>query len=187
MVIDENGVESLTPFPPAPPARACSNTSTSPAPTASCMASRSTRRASAFGRVLAKGTPRRRRPDRPVPDGGNPAALGFSEPSGIPFGFGIIRNHYVGRTFIQPTQTGPPEIHTLARKHAPNKPILEGKRVVLVDDSIVRGNTSQRIVQMIRDAGADRSPLPRRLAPDQAPGLLRHRHALEGELIASSA
>jgi amidophosphoribosyltransferase len=88
----------------------------------------------------------------PVPDGGNPAALGYAEASGIPFGFGIIRNHYVGRTFIQPTQVGRKK--SISKKHAPNKPLLDGKRVVLVDDSIVRGNTSAKIIQMVRDAGA---------------------------------
>jgi amidophosphoribosyltransferase len=88
----------------------------------------------------------------PVPDSGVPAALGFSEASGIPFHLGIIRNHYVGRTFIEPTQV---ERQTsISKKHAPNRFVLEGKRVVLVDDSIVRGNTSKKIVKMVRDAGA---------------------------------
>jgi amidophosphoribosyltransferase len=88
----------------------------------------------------------------PVPDSGVPAALGFSEASGIPYELGIIRNHYVGRTFIEPTQ----HIRTLGvrRKHSANRGVLEGKRVVLVDDSIVRGTTSAKIVQMVRDAGA---------------------------------
>lgn len=88
----------------------------------------------------------------PVPDGGIPAALGFSQASGIPFEYGIIRNHYVGRTFIEPTQ----HIRALGvkLKHSANREQLEGKRVVLVDDSIVRGTTSLKIVQMIREAGA---------------------------------
>ncbi len=88
----------------------------------------------------------------PVPDGGTPAALGFAQASGIPFEYGIIRNHYVGRTFIEPTQ----QIRALGvkLKHSANRAMIEGKRVVLVDDSIVRGTTSQKIVQMVRDAGA---------------------------------
>mgnify|MGYP002349412007 FL=1 len=94
----------------------------------------------------------------PVPDGGTPAALGFAQASGIPFEYGIIRNHYVGRTFIEPTQ----QIRALGvkLKHSANRAMIEGKRVVLVDDSIVRGTTSvkivpqDQIVQMIRDAGA---------------------------------
>lgn len=88
----------------------------------------------------------------PVPDGGTPAALGYAQQSGIPFEYGIIRNHYVGRTFIEPTQ----QIRAFGvkLKHSANRAMIQGKRVVLVDDSIVRGTTSLKIVQMIRDAGA---------------------------------
>ena len=88
----------------------------------------------------------------PVPDSGVPAAMGFAQESGIPYELGIIRNHYVGRTFIQPKQ----EIRNIGvrLKHAANRGVLQGKRVVLVDDSIVRGTTSRKIVQMVRDAGA---------------------------------
>jgi amidophosphoribosyltransferase len=88
----------------------------------------------------------------PVPDGGTPAAIGFAQASGIPFELGIIRNHYVGRTFIEPTQ----QIRAFGvkLKHSANRAIIEGKRVILVDDSIVRGTTSVKIVQMIREAGA---------------------------------
>jgi len=88
----------------------------------------------------------------PVPDSGTPAAIGFSQEAGIPFELGIIRNHYVGRTFIQP---GDAIRHMGVKlKHNANRRMIEGKRVVLVDDSIVRGTTSQKIVQMVRDAGA---------------------------------
>ncbi len=88
----------------------------------------------------------------PVPDSGVPAALGFSQESGIPFELGIIRSHYVGRTFIQPSQ----EVRHLGvkLKHNANSALIRGKRVVLIDDSIVRGTTSVKIVQMMRDAGA---------------------------------
>jgi amidophosphoribosyltransferase len=87
-----------------------------------------------------------------VPDSGNPAAIGYSQESGIPFEMGIIRNHYVGRTFIEPTD----QIRNLGvlMKHNANRPILKGRRVILVDDSIVRGTTSLKIVQMVRDGGA---------------------------------
>jgi amidophosphoribosyltransferase len=88
----------------------------------------------------------------PVPDGGTPAAIGFAQASGIPFELGIIRNHYVGRTFIEPTQSI--RAFGVKLKHSANRAEIEGKRVVLVDDSIVRGTTSLKIVQMIRDAGA---------------------------------
>jgi amidophosphoribosyltransferase len=88
----------------------------------------------------------------PVPDSGTPAAIGFSQEAGIPFELGIIRNHYVGRTFIQP---GDAIRHMGVKlKHNANRRSIEGKKVVLVDDSIVRGTTSQKIVQMVRDAGA---------------------------------
>ncbi len=88
----------------------------------------------------------------PVPDSGVPAAMGYSARSGIPFELGIIRNHYVGRTFIEPTDS----IRNLGvkLKHSANRAVLEGKRVVLVDDSIVRGTTSRKIVEMVRAAGA---------------------------------
>ncbi len=88
----------------------------------------------------------------PVPDSGVPAAMGFAQESGIPYELGIIRSHYAGRTFIQPKQ----EIRALGvrLKHAANREVLKGKRVILVDDSIVRGTTSQKIVQMVREAGA---------------------------------
>lgn len=88
----------------------------------------------------------------PVPDSGIPAALGYAQASGIPFELGIIRNHYVGRTFIQPTQKT--RDIGVRRKHNANRLYLEGKRVVLVDDSIVRGTTSIKIVEMVRQAGA---------------------------------
>jgi amidophosphoribosyltransferase len=88
----------------------------------------------------------------PVPDSGVPAAIGYAQASGLPFDLGIIRNHYVGRTFIQPTQ-GVRELG-VRMKHSPNRAVLEGKRVILIDDSIVRGTTSLKIVRMVREAGA---------------------------------
>lgn len=88
----------------------------------------------------------------PVPDSGVPAAIGYAQESGIPFELGIIRNHYVGRTFIEPTDN----IRHLGvkLKHNANRRYLEGKKVILVDDSIVRGTTSRKIVEMVREAGA---------------------------------
>jgi amidophosphoribosyltransferase len=88
----------------------------------------------------------------PVPDSGVPAAIGYAQESGIPFELGIIRSHYVGRTFIQP---GDKVRHLGVKlKHNANRALIQGKRVVLIDDSIVRGTTSLKIVQMMRDAGA---------------------------------
>jgi len=88
----------------------------------------------------------------PIPDSGVPAALGYAQQTGIPFELGIIRNHYVGRTFIEPTQT----IRSLGvkLKHNANRAVVAGKRVVLLDDSIVRGTTSVKIVRMMYEAGA---------------------------------
>ncbi len=88
----------------------------------------------------------------PVPDSGVPAALGFAQASGIPYELGIIRNHYVGRTFIQPTQS----VRELGvrLKHSANRAAIQGKSIVLVDDSLVRGTTSVKIVRMMREAGA---------------------------------
>jgi len=88
----------------------------------------------------------------PVPDSGTPAAIGFAQTSGIPFELGIIRSHYVGRTFISP---GDQVRHLGVKlKHNANRALVEGRRIVLIDDSIVRGTTSLKIVQMMRDAGA---------------------------------
>lgn len=88
----------------------------------------------------------------PVPDSGVPAAIGYAQQSGIPFELGIIRSHYVGRTFIQPSDN----VRHLGvkLKHNANRALIEGKRVILVDDSIVRGTTSLKIVEMMREAGA---------------------------------
>ena len=105
-----------------------------------------------IGRELAREAPAPADVVVPVPDSGVPAGLGYAQQTGLPFSLGIIRNHYVGRTFIEPTQ----QIRHLGvrLKHNANKAVLTGKRVVLVDDSIVRGTTSTKIVEMVRNAGA---------------------------------
>jgi amidophosphoribosyltransferase len=105
-----------------------------------------------LGRQLAREAPADADIIVPVPDSGVSAAIGFSLESGLPFQFGLIRNHYVGRTFIEPKQTI--RHFGVKIKLNPVREILEGKRVVLVDDSIVRGTTSQKIVRMVRSAGA---------------------------------
>ncbi|PIQ34570.1 MAG: amidophosphoribosyltransferase [Zetaproteobacteria bacterium CG_4_9_14_3_um_filter_49_83] len=88
----------------------------------------------------------------PVPDSGVPPAMGYAEASGIPFQMGLIRNHYIGRTFIEPQQSI--RNFGVKLKLNPNRKLIEGKRVILVDDSIVRGTTSRKIVEMVRAAGA---------------------------------
>jgi amidophosphoribosyltransferase len=106
----------------------------------------------AIGAEMARETPVDADLVIPVPDSGVPAAIGYAAEAGIPFELGLIRNHYVGRTFIEPTD----EIRHLGvrLKHNANRGQLDGKRVILVDDSIVRGTTSQKIVEMVRNAGA---------------------------------
>jgi amidophosphoribosyltransferase len=105
-----------------------------------------------MGRLLARRHPVQADLVVPVPDSGLSAALGYAEQSGIPFEFGLIRNHYVGRTFIEPRQS----IRSFGVKVKlnPVRELLKGKRVVLVDDSLVRGTTSRKIVEMVRAAGA---------------------------------
>jgi amidophosphoribosyltransferase len=105
-----------------------------------------------IGAILAQEAPVAADVIIPVPDSGVPAALGYAQAAGVPDELGIIRNHYVGRTFIQPTQS----VRELGvrMKHSANRGVIDGKRIVLVDDSIVRGTTSRKIVRMMRDAGA---------------------------------
>ncbi|OYX66379.1 MAG: amidophosphoribosyltransferase [Sphingomonadales bacterium 32-64-17] len=105
-----------------------------------------------IGMELAKESPCEADIVVPVPDSGVPAAIGYSQQSGIPFELGIIRSHYVGRTFIQPSDGA--RHASVKRKHNANRALVEGKSIVLIDDSIVRGTTSLKIVQMMRDAGA---------------------------------
>ena len=106
----------------------------------------------AMGRQLAKESPADADIVVPVPDSGVTAALGYASESGLPFRFGLIRNHYVGRTFIEPEQRV--RDFGVKLKLNPVRSILAGKRVVLIDDSIVRGTTSRKIVRLVRDAGA---------------------------------
>jgi amidophosphoribosyltransferase len=105
-----------------------------------------------MGKELAKEDPIDADIVIPVPDGGVPAAIGYSQESGIPYEMGIMRNHYIGRTFIEPTQ----EMRDLKvkMKLSPIQSLISGKRVIVIDDSIVRGTTSRRIVRMLKEAGA---------------------------------
>lgn len=152
VVITEEGIEPLFPFPPAQ-SRFCVfeyiyfSRPDSIAEGKSVYESR--RR---IGEELAREAPVDADLVVPIPDSGTPAAIGYAGATGIPFELGIIRNHYVGRTFIEPAQ----RIRQLGvkLKHNANRGSIAGKRVVLVDDSIVRGTTSMKIVQMMRDAGA---------------------------------
>ena len=131
---------------------ACSSTSISRGPIRSCSAGRCRNRARMLGRLLAREYPVDADVVVPVPDSGVAAAIGYAAESGIPFRQALIRNHYVGRTFIEPSQAI--RDFGVKLKLNPVRHLLEGKRVILVDDSIVRGTTSRKIVRMVRGAGA---------------------------------
>jgi amidophosphoribosyltransferase len=105
-----------------------------------------------IGRILAKEHPAEADLVIPVPESGTPAAIGYAEASGIPYGQGLVKNSYVGRTFIQPSQTI--RQRGIRLKLNPLRDVIAGKRIVVVDDSIVRGNTQQAIVAMLRESGA---------------------------------
>jgi len=152
VIITEAGLESLKPFGPQP-SRFCIFEHVYFARPDSLLAGTSIYEVrKRIGAELAGEVPVEADLVVPVPDSGTPAAIGYAEASGIPFDLGIIRNHYVGRTFIEPSDA----IRHMGvkLKHNANPAILKGKRVILVDDSIVRGTTSVKIVQMMRDAGA---------------------------------
>jgi amidophosphoribosyltransferase len=152
LVIDRTGVRSLRPFEPAP-ARFCVFEHVYFARPDSVLGGRSvyaTRKL--LGHTLAREAPVEADVVIPVPDSGVPAAIGYAEEAGISFQMGLIRSHYVGRTFIEPAQS---IRHFGVRlKLNPVREVLQGRRVVVVDDSIVRGTTSRKIVKMLRDAGA---------------------------------
>ncbi len=152
VVIDGDGVKSFFPL-PRQPARPCIFEYIYFARPDSIVHGRSVYDArKAMGAELAREAPADADVVVPVPDSGVPAAIGYAQACGLPFELGIIRNHYVGRTFIQPTQS----IRELGvrMKHNANRAVVKGKRVVLLDNSIVRGTTSVKIVQMMREAGA---------------------------------
>jgi len=152
LVFDEDGMQTHKPFPPMQP-RPCIFEYVYFARPDSIVGGRHVYDVrKTMGAQLAREAPALADVVVPVPDSGVPAAIGYAQASSIPYELGIIRNHYVGRTFIEPTQ----QIRQLGvrLKHSANRAVVAGKRIVLVDDSIVRGTTSTKIVQMMRDAGA---------------------------------
>ena len=120
----------------------------------------------------------------PVPDSGVTAGLGYAAESGLPFRHGLIRNHYVGRTFIEPSQAI--RDFGVKLKLNPVRHLLEGRRVVLVDDSIVRGTTSRKIVRMVRQAGAREVHVRISCPPTVSPCFYGVDTPTRGELIASN-
>jgi amidophosphoribosyltransferase len=152
VVITDDGLESHRPF-PRRPARPCIFEYIYFARPDSVAGGRNVYEArKRMGQELAREKPASADVVVPIPDSGVPAAIGFAAASGIPYELGIIRNHYVGRTFIEPEQ----RIRQLGvkLKHSANRGAVRGQRIVLIDDSVVRGTTSKKIVQMIYDAGA---------------------------------
>ena len=136
-----------------------------------------------IGERLAKEAPVEADLVIPVPESGTPAAIGYAKGSGIPFGIGLVKNSYVGRTFIQPSQT----IRQLGirLKLNPLREIIEGKRIVVVDDSIVRGNTQRAIVRMLREAGAREIHVRISSPPVKWPCFYGIDFATRAELVAS--
>ena len=152
VVINENGMESYRPFPNARQACCIFEYIYFSRPDSYIFGENVNYVRKMLGRRLAGDSPAPADLVVPVPDSGVPAALGYSEESGIPFDMGLIRNHYVGRTFIEPRQSI--RHFGVKIKLNPVKKLLQGKSVVLVDDSIVRGTTSRKLVKMVRQAGA---------------------------------
>jgi amidophosphoribosyltransferase len=136
-----------------------------------------------MGRVLAREAPASADLVIPTPESGTPAAIGFAEASGIPYGQGLVKNSYVGRTFIQPSQT----IRQLGirLKLNPLRDVIEGKRLVVVDDSIVRGNTQRALVRMLREAGASEVHIRISSPPVKWPCFYGIDFASRAELIAN--
>ncbi|MFN9252034.1 MAG: amidophosphoribosyltransferase [Brevundimonas sp.] len=168
VVIDQGGLQSLKPF-PVRPARPCLFEYVYFSRPDSVVNGRSVYEVrKAMGRILAREHPAEADVVVPVPDSGVPAALGYAQQTGVSYEMGIIRSHYLGRTFIQPSQGARQK--GVRMKHSPNRGVLAGKRVVLIDDSIVRGTTSVKLVRAVRAAGAAgihlRSASPPILYPD---------------------
>jgi len=152
VVINSTGIHSAFPFRPAEPSHCIFEFIYFARPDSMVFGQNVYTIRKNFGRQLARETGIEADVVIPVPDSGVPAALGYAEEAGIPFDTGLIRNHYVGRTFIEPRQTI--RHFGVKIKLNPVRDALKGKRVVVVDDSIVRGTTSKKIIKMIRNAGA---------------------------------
>jgi amidophosphoribosyltransferase len=152
VTIGPDGLESLKPFPPVPHAKCIFEYIYFARPDSKLFGHNVYQVRKSLGRQLARESGIGADLVTPVPDSGVPVAMGFAEESKIPLEFGLIRNHYVGRTFIEPQQT----IRNFGVKIKLNaqRDVLQGKRVIVVDDSIVRGTTSRKIIRMLRDAGA---------------------------------
>jgi amidophosphoribosyltransferase len=182
--ISRSGLESIQ-FAPAKPHQQCIFEHVYFARPDSVVFGRSVNRSrEALGRLLAHEHPVVADMVVPVPDSGVPAAIGFAMESGIPFRMGLIRNHYIGRTFIEPSQAI--RNFGVKLKLNPVRQLLAGQRVVLVDDSIVRGTTSRKIVRMVREAGAREVHMRISCPPTISPCYYGVDTPTREELIASS-
>ncbi|TMA12479.1 MAG: amidophosphoribosyltransferase [Deltaproteobacteria bacterium] len=179
------GMESLKPFPPVPHAKCIFEYIYFSRPDSNLYGRNVHQVRKELGRQLARESPVKADLVTPVPDSGVPAAIGYAEESGLPLEFGLIRNHYVGRTFIEPQQS----IRHFGVKIKLNaqREVLEGKRVVVVDDSIVRGTTSRKIIRMLRDAGAREVHMRISSPPTISPCYYGIDTPTRSELIASSS
>jgi amidophosphoribosyltransferase len=184
LIVDAAGLRSFKPFPPEPTAHCVFEHVYFARPDSLVFGRTVLESRLKLGRQLAREAPADADIVCPVPDSGMGAALGFSQESGLPFEWGLIRNHYVGRTFIQPRQGQ----RTLGVKIKlnPVRQVIEGRRVVLIDDSIVRGTTSQKIVRMVREAGARAVHLRISSPPTTGPCYYGIDTPLKSELIAAS-
>lgn len=152
IVIDKHGLKSFKPFDQVTPSPCIFEFIYFARPDSTIFGEQVYKVRKEFGRQLAREHAVDADVVMAVPDSGMPAAIGYAEESGIPFQLGMIRNHYVGRTFIEPAQSI--RHFGVKIKLNPVRDVIEGKRVVVVDDSIVRGTTSRKIVKMVRNAGA---------------------------------
>jgi amidophosphoribosyltransferase len=184
LVADADGVRFFKPFPPEPSAHCVFEHVYFARPDSLVFERNVLESRLALGRQLAIESPAAADVVCPIPDSGMGAALGFSRQSGLPFEWGLIRNHYVGRTFIQPRQ-GERSLGVRIKLN-PVRQVIEGRRVVLIDDSIVRGTTSRKIVRMVREAGAREVHMRISSPPTIGPCYYGIDTPLKSELIASS-
>jgi len=184
VTIGPDGVSSLKPFPAVPQAKCIFEYIYFARPDSKLYGHNVYRVRKELGRQLARESGVEADLVTPVPDSGVPAAIGYAEESKIPLEFGLIRNHYVGRTFIEPQQT----IRNFGVKIKLNaqRDVLQGKRVIVVDDSIVRGTTSRKIIRMLRDAGAKEVHLRISSPATTGPCYYGIDTPTRGELIASA-
>jgi amidophosphoribosyltransferase len=184
LILDQRGVTSLRFAPPAPPSRCIFEHVYFSRPDSIVFGRSVQESREMLGRLLAREQPADADLIVPVPDSGVAAATGYAEESGIPLKFGLIRNHYVGRTFIEPSQAI--RDFGVRLKLNPVRSLLEGKRIVLVDDSIIRGTTSRKIVRIVREAGAKEIHMRISCPPTISPCYYGIDTPTRKELIASS-